>query len=296
MMGNTQAVSTSLQHARRPLARRARHSGGAPYRRHPLVYLRSAAAGPWQLVVVASGVVLGYAQCSVVGLLIAFAVAEAILLGIVSRLSFFRRHVDMRLARAAQARAADQRASLLARMGEEHRHELAMLEFELDRIREAAAPEGLAAGPIVEECRQLLTSYVRLAIACRDSRECLAAVDRARLSEECRALEAASVASPVVGAIELVRQRLVVVHERIERWERTRETLAILMQRIALVADLVRLAHERIAAPSDPERGMTRVSIDDGAGDAEVAELLHLEPLVDADVLELGRVVPVPRV
>jgi len=298
-MASAEAVSTRLRSTGRPLPVRvpvqARRVLTA-YRGARFVYLRGAVAGPWQLVIAAGCVVLGYAQCSVVALLVAFAVAEAVLLGLVSRLPFFRRRVDVRIARAAHSRAAEQRTALLARMGEEHRYELAVLENELDRIRDAAGPQSLAAGPVVEECRQLLTSYVRLAIACHASRECLAAVDFARLAEEHRALEAAAAATPVVGAIEIVRQRLVVVRKRIERWERTRETLTVLLQRIALVADLVRLAHEQIAAPCDPERGVARITLGDLAADAdEMAELLRLEPAVDAEILELGRAVPLPR-
>jgi hypothetical protein len=293
-MTNAEAASMRLRHARRPLPLRARRAMTA-YRRSPFVYLRGAVTGPWQLVIVTGCVVLGYAQCSVVGLLVAFAIAEAVLLGLVSRLPFFRRHVDGRIARAAQVCAADQRTALLARMGDEHRHELALLETELDRIREVTEPQG-ASGPVVEECRQLLASYVRLAIACHTSRECLAAVDRAKLAEECRALQAAAMASPVVGALDLVRQRLTVVRKRIERWEQTRETLAILMQRLALVADLIRLAHERIAAPCDPEPGVARVTLDDAFEADEVTDLLRLEPTVDAEILELGRALPVvPR-
>ena len=133
---------------------------------------------------------------------------------------------------------------------------------------------------------------MRLAIAFHASRQCLAAVDRAKLAEDCRALEAAATA-PMRGGVELAGQRLAVVRRRIDRWERTRETLGVLLQRLALIGDLVRLAHEQIAAPGDLEREMGGVLLDGTVEEAEeMADLLRVEPAVEPEVLELGRALP----
>lgn len=289
-MSTTEAVSTERRCTPQSSSARTRRRASTPERSAgELVYVRSAVVGPWQLAIAVGCMALTYLQWSVFAVLVSCVLAEASMIGLVSRLPVFRRHVDARNARAAQLHAAGERAALLARMSEEHRHELAALETMFDRIRGAAETPGLAEGCVVEDCKQLLSVYVRLAMAYQTSRECLAMVDRAGLSEEYRTIEAAA-ATQVGASVDLARQRLTVLAMRIERWERTRDMLGVFKQRLALVADLLRLIHEQIAAPPDPEREATRIVVDGIVpGAEEVADLLRVEPTVDVEVLELGR-------
>jgi hypothetical protein len=263
-------------------------------RRISWVYLKYGLTHPWHLVVLAGATVLGVAHWSLVAPLLAFLGVELLLLGVVIRLRAFRRYVDGRLDQIARAHAAEQRNVLLAQMCEEHRCELAALEVIVDRTRDASTPYGAAAHTVLAECQSLLSSYVRLAIAYNVSRQCLASVDRPRLDDERRMLESL-LASTSAGARDLAARRLGIARKRIERWDRSRETLEAIGQQLAMIGDLVRLTHEQLAAPIDPSRDteeidcMVRV-LDSGHEAAdELTELLRVEQVVDPQVLELGR-------
>ncbi len=250
---------------------------------------------PWHVVVLAGATVFGVANWSLLVLLLVFAGAEVLLLGIVLHLRAFRRYVDERLDQLERARAAEQRASLLLQMGDEHRRELLRLESVVDRIRDATRPHGTAAQLAVDECLRLLASYVRLAIAYNTSRECLASVDRRLLDDEIRALEGARF-SPSPHASALAQRRLGIARKRAERWDRSREALEAMSHQLAMIGELVQLTHEQVAAPADP--GGATDEIDRVVGDLdesqstidELSELFGVDDAIEPRILDLGRV------
>jgi hypothetical protein len=279
---------------RRPV-RVVRSSSEVQPSRGAWVYIKHALMHPWHVVVLAGATVFGVANWSLLVLLLVFAGAEVLLLGIVLHLRTFRRYVDERLDQIERARAAEQRASLLLQMGDDHRRELLRLESVVDRIRDATKPHGTAAQLAVEECLRLLASYVRLAIAYNTSRECLASVDRRMLDDEIRALEGARF-STNANTRALAQRRLVIARKRAERWDRSRESLETIAHQLAMIGELVQLTHEQVAAPADPTDATGEIDriveeLDDTQSTFdELAELLGVEEVVEPRVLDLGRV------
>jgi hypothetical protein len=263
-------------------------------RRGRWVYVKHALMHPWHVVVLAGATVFGVANWSLIVLLLVFAAAEVMLLGIVLHLRAFRRYVDERLDQLERARAAEQRAALLLQMGDEHRRELLRLESVVDRIRDATRPHGTAAQLAVDECLRLLASYVRLAIAHNTSRECLASVDRRSLDEEIRALEGCRF-SPNPHTRSLATRRLGIARRRAQRWDSSHQSLEAMAHQLAMIGELVQLTHEQVAAPADP-RGATdeidRVvqELDESHSTfEELADLLGVEETVEPRVLDMGR-------
>jgi hypothetical protein len=264
------------------------------HRRGAWVYVKHALMHPWHVVVLAGATVFGVANWSLLVLLLVFAGAELLLLGIVLHLRVFRRYVDERLDQIDRAKAAEQRSTLLLQMSDEHRRELLRLESITDRIRDAARPHGTAAQIAVDECLRLLASYVRLAIAYNVSRECLASVDRRALDDEMRLLEAARFStSPHTRT--LAQRRLVIARKRAERWDQSRESLEATLHQLAMIGELVQLTHEQIAAPADPggateELDQVIEQLDDNQATIdELAEFLGVEESIEPRVLDMGR-------
>jgi hypothetical protein len=258
------------------------------------VYVKHALMHPWHVVVLAGATVFGVANWSLLVLLLVFAGAELMLLGVVLHLRAFRRYVDERLDQIDRGRAAEQRATLLLQMGDEHRRELLRLESIVDRIRDATTPHGTAAQIAVDECLRLLASYVRLAIAHNVSRECLAGVNRRGLEDEIRALEAARFAQgPHTRA--LAQRRMGIARRRADRWDRSRESLDAIAHQLAMISELVQLTHEQIAAPADPIGATDEIDrvveeLDDQHSTLEeLAEFLGVEETIDPRVLDMGR-------
>jgi hypothetical protein len=258
------------------------------------VYVKHALMHPWHVVVLAGATVFGVANWSLLVLLLVFAGAELMLLGVVLHLRAFRRYVDERLDQIDRGRAAEQRATLLLQMGDEHRRELLRLESIVDRVRDATTPHGTAAQIAVDECLRLLASYVRLAIAHNVSRECLASVNRRGLEDEIRTLEAARFAQgPHTRALAL--RRIGIARRRAERWDRSREALDAIGHQLAMIAELVQLTHEQIAAPADPVGATDEIDrvveeLDDQRSTLEeLAEFLGVEETIDPRVLDMGR-------
>ncbi|HTB76293.1 MAG TPA: hypothetical protein VK762_23760 [Polyangiaceae bacterium] len=258
------------------------------------VYVKHALMHPWHVVVLAGATVFGVANWSLLVLLLVFAGAELMLLGVVLHLRAFRHYVDERLDQIDRGRAAEQRATLLLQMGDEHRRELLRLESIVDRIRDATTPHGTAAQIAVDECLRLLASYVRLAIAHNVSRECLASVNRRGLEDEIRTLEAARFAQgPHTRALAL--RRMGIARRRADRWDRSREALDAIGHQLAMIAELVQLTHEQIAAPADPIGATDEIDrvveeLDDQHSTLEeLAEFLGVEETIDPRVLDMGR-------
>jgi hypothetical protein len=263
-------------------------------RRGPLVYVKHALMHPWHVVVLAGATVFGVANWSLLVLLLVFAGAELLLLGIVLHLRVFRRYVDERLDQIDRAKAAEQRSTLLLQMSDEHRRELLRLESVIDRIRDATRPHGTAAQIAVDECLRLLASYVRLAIAYNVSRECLASVDRKALDDEMHALEAARFSSSQ-NTRALAQRRLLIARKRADRWDRSRESLEAIAHQLAMIGELVQLTHEQIVAPADPSGAtddLDRVieQLDDNQATLdELAEFLGVEESIEPRLLDMGR-------
>jgi hypothetical protein len=258
------------------------------------VYVKHALMHPWHVVVLAGATVFGVANWSLLVLLLVFAGAELMLLGVVLHLRAFRHYVDERLDQIDRGRAAEQRATLLLQMGDEHRRELLRLESIVDRVRDATTPHGTAAQIAVDECLRLLASYVRLAIAHNVSRECLASVNRRGLEDEIRTLEAARFAQgPHTRALAL--RRMGIARRRADRWDRSREALDAIGHQLAMIAELVQLTHEQIAAPADPIGATDEIDrvveeLDDQHSTLEeLAEFLGVEETIDPRVLDMGR-------
>jgi hypothetical protein len=258
------------------------------------IYVKHALMHPWHVVVLAGATVFGVANWSLLVLLLVFAGAELMLLGVVLHLRAFRQYVDERLDQIERGRAAEQRATLLLQMGDEHRRELLRLESIVDRIRDVTTPHGTAAQIAVDECLRLLASYVRLAIAHNVSRECLASVNRRGLEDEIRSLEAARFAQgPHTRA--LAQRRMSIARRRADRWDRSREALDAIGHQLAMIAELVQLTHEQIAAPADPVGATDEIDrvveeLDDQHSTLEeLAEFLGVEETIDPRVLDMGR-------
>jgi hypothetical protein len=280
---------------RRPVrVTRSSAESRSAHRRGAWVYVKHALMHPWHVVVLAGATVFGVANWSLLVLLLVFAGAELLLLGIVLHLKAFRRYVDDRLDQIERSKAAEQRATLLLQMGDEHRRELLRLESVVDKIRDAARPNGTAAQIAVDECLRLLASYVRLAIAYNVSRECLASVDRRALDEEIRALEAARF-SQSQQTRALAQRRLVIARKRADRWDRSREALEAIAHQLAMIGELVMLTHEQIAAPADPMDATDEIDrvvaeLDDNQSTIdELAEFLGVEEAIEPSILDMGR-------
>ncbi len=258
------------------------------------VYVKHALMHPWHIVVLAGATVFGVANWSLLVLLLVFAGAEVFLLGLVLRMRAFRTYVDDRLNQIERARASEQRTTLLLQMSEEHRRELVRLEGIVDKIRDAARPHGTAAQIAVDECLQLLASYVRLAMTYNVSRDCLASVDRRALDEEIHTLEAARFTQGV-QARGIAQRRLQIAKKRAERWDRSREALDAIAHQLAMIGELVQLTHEQAAAPADPSGATGEIDrvvgeLDDNHSTREeLSEFLGVEETIDPRMLDLGR-------
>jgi hypothetical protein len=290
-----QTIGRANAGTRRPIRIARSAVEPAERKRGTWVYVKHALMHPWHVVVLAGATVFGVANWSLLVLLLVFGGAEILLLGIVLHLRAFRRYVDERLDQIERARAAEHRATLLLQMGDDHRRELLRLEAVVDRVRDATRPHGTAAQIAVDECLQLLASFVRLAIAHNTSRECLASVDRRMLDSEIRALEGARFSSSQ-HARALAQRRLVIARKRADRWDRSREALEAIDHQLAMIAELVQFTHEQVAAPADPRT--TTEEIDRVVSELdsshstieELAEFLGIEEAIEPRVLDMGRI------
>lgn len=258
------------------------------------MYVGNAVVHPWHTVLVLEGILIGLAYRSMWIAMVAFAASEALVLAFTLCLPPFRRHVMKHAETLERARATERRTALLQRMSDEHRRELLHLEGVVDRIRALASPHAPAAQIAVDDCLHLLGMYVRVAIAHHSSRECLSSVDRSAIDGEIRALE---VKTRLRGSrqADLACRRLAVARKRAARWDRSSEILEHVSQLLALIAELVHLTHEQVAAPSDPAERMHEVyriveELDENSATlAELSELFGVEESIEPRTLELGR-------
>jgi hypothetical protein len=227
-------------------------------------------------------------------------VEEALLFAVVPRLGAFRRYVDRRIEEAEREAAAEARLELLAQMTSEHRSELERLEAVADKIRERITPAGSGVDVVVNDCLglgQLLSTYVKLAIAYKASMECLAATNRQALRDEIRVLSAAR-----LGAHEQARalalRRLAIAEMRAERWDRSWSDVEAMRHQLAMIGELIHLTHEQCSAPADPRAVSAEIdraiaSLQENEHTLrELGELLAEQRTVEARMLHMGRPVP----
>jgi len=257
-------------------------------------YARTALTSPWHLLALTGVVCAGVACWNAVAPVLGVLSLDILVLVVVVRLRAFRRHVDARIEHAAQKCAAERRAGLIAMMCEDHRKELASLETIVENARDANRPQGAAGQAIVDECLSLLARYVRIAISYNVGKRCQACVDRTKVENDSRTLEAMSL-SGTPRTRDLARRSLSVARERLDRWDRSQETLQALTLQLKLIADLLRLMHEQLSAPPNPDSDTA--AIDDlfnvmdrsrSAAD-ELGPLLTVDYEVDPYELDVGR-------
>lgn len=260
-----------------------------PVRRH---YVKAAfldPSHPFLLIGAAAVALLWSASLGPGGVLVLFATVELALVAVASHVPAFRRRVDRRIAERERERAAEQRATLLTRMGREHQIQLFRLEQAVDAIDACGATRGEPVGVVVERCRALVALFVKLAIAHESARRLLTSVDRHALSAQIRALDdaRASVAAPALPCVE---RRLAIARKRMEQWERAREHMSAIAAQLGAIADRLLLAREESAAPPDVARLMNEeVHVRVARDLAELARSCDDEELVDGRMLALAR-------
>jgi hypothetical protein len=263
--------------------------------RSRITYVKHALLHPYNLPVLVVVMTIGAISGNLIGLLLA-ALAEVMVLTIISRLGFFRRHIEEMLQQAERMEAAKTRTQLLLRMDEKHRQELEHLELLVDRTRNNLSRSTSPIDPMLDDCLglgRLTMSYVRLAIAYKRSHDSLHAANREALEAEIAALERASEHAND-RLRQLTNRRLMVAKRRAERWDKTREDLDAIVHQLAMVRELIHLMHEHSVAAVDLDE--TSCEIEQFSANVEATESmvrdiaeLSVDDGVDHRVLQLGR-------
>jgi hypothetical protein len=187
---------------------------------------------------------------------------EAFYMGLVPRSRSFRRSVDREIAREDKQRRREALESRLCRMSPEHRAEYEEIEGLVDSLRQRAQREDIEHLLLCEHLRldELLESYLELAMHY---------VELARHLS----LTASASGPPFFGRVpppppphsphqqvptdgpgaalaELIRKRQAIAREREQCRASCRARLHAIEHQLALVADVVRLAHERAMVPN----------------------------------------------
>jgi hypothetical protein len=244
-----------------------------------LTYLRLALFSPVNLCVLAIATLFSLTAGVVLWLLWGVAL-EALALGALSRLPFFRRQIDLGIERA-------ERLAMLRLMDEGHQKELAHLESLVSLTRENLKRQNRPQ-PDRRALDRLLATYVRLAIAHKSSREALAATDRNSLRYSRQALEALQASSERANGLR--RRRLDIARRRAECIDRAQENLETLSHQLATIVEMVHLLHERSMTAVDA------IEVESFMQDLEEHEaaLRELDELGDAARLELKALVEGP--
>jgi hypothetical protein len=258
-------------------------------------YVKHALLHPYNLPLLVVVMTVGAISGNLIGLFVAI-FAELILLTTVSRLGFFRRHIEEMLDQADRAEAAKVRAAVLLRMEEKHRQELEILETLVDKTRSNLAKQGSSAEAAIEDCLglgRLIAGYVRLAIAYKRNDESLTAANRQVLEQEIKALEIVE-ESASERTRKLASRRLAIAKRRADRWDRTREDLDAIAHQLAMIRELIHLMHEQSTVAVNLNETTSEIDhfisdLEDSEGTMrEIAELA-VEDRVDQRLLELGR-------
>jgi len=179
---------------------------------------------------------------------------EALFLGVVPRLSVFRYHVDKLCELAELAAAQKAREALVAQMDHIHRNELTRLEILVNKTRENVLRKGGTVDLFddIFGLGRLTTNYIRLAIAQKASKECLAMTNRQALQDTIRSLEALLRSCPE-RMRRPIERRLAIAYRRAQCWDRTREHVEMLTHQLATVMELVGLLHDQSTAPASAQ-------------------------------------------
>ncbi|WP_437821762.1 hypothetical protein [Sorangium sp. So ce1078] len=225
----------------------------APTRRRTArTYLGRVLVHPYNLLVVGSVLLLSFIGWSPLLLLFGLG-AELVILCIVPWRGYFRRSIDAQLDEADRAAWSRARESLIRQMDIRHQQELARLDRLIDRTRENIRRRGGAIPLLLDDgfgLSRLLMSYIRLAIAHKAGQESLAMTNHSELMETIRSLEA--IRSTSAGrARGLSERRLAIAYRRAECWNRTREGLEVVSQKLATILELIQLMHEQSMTPVD---------------------------------------------
>lgn len=258
-------------------------------------YVKQAVVHPYNLpllvLVVATSLIGGSILVLSLGL-----AAELVVLSIVPRMKAFRRQIDEMYEEIDREEAAKTRTSLLLQMDEDHRVEFEKLESLVDRIRENVWRRGLDPGALLDECiglGKLTTSYVRLAITYKASKDSLSSASRQGLQNKIDALAGTEV-GPSERLRKLARRRLIIAHKRMARWDQTQHELEAIGHQLSAIVELIHLMHEQSVTPIDPQ-GLSdqidQVMADLDGNEGMLREMAELSVAdeVDAEVLELGR-------
>lgn len=261
------------------------------------LYLRHAVLHPYNMPLLVLAIAAGLISGSVTVLLFAV-VMEALMLGLMPRVGFFREHVDALIDQQERADAARSRAMLLSRMDEVHREELDRLETLIDRVRANVRRAGASAEAIVDEClglSRLTKSYVCLAIAHRTSKDALSSTNRQALEDRIHSLEAMQSSALVSERVKrLAEKRLAIAHKRAARWDQTQEELEAIAHQLAMIGELVHLVHEQSINPGEARDMSVEIDLfmeELGASEGALREVteVRITDDVDARVLERGR-------
>ena len=268
----------------------------APRRReHRIVeYTKQALLHPSNMVLPVLATMIGVIHLSLILPLVMLLSAELIFLLTVPRIRPFQECIDAKLDRADRIAAAEARAALLLKVSAEHRKELERLERLIDRVRDSVEDHAGGAQFAVDDCLNLVASFVRLAIAHNSAKECLATTDRLALEHEVRGIETA-LPTLSTQAVDLARRRLSIAKKRAQRWDASREELEIMGQQLAMIGALVHLRHEQCGAPRDPsettieiDRAMRELEESEGTL-REIREFCAKDNVVEPRMLDMGR-------
>lgn len=271
-----------------PSPSRARHGS--------LIYLKHALLHPWHFLGLGLSLLFGiltgslfFAAAAVIG--------ELFLLTTLHRIPAFRRRVDEALEERRRAEAAKARSELLAQMHDGHRDELETLETIVDRVRRTLGRKSEGSAGVSGDCfglNQLLARYTEIAITYEAGRVQLAAVSRRGLDAEISALRA-SRAHATARTAAMMDRRMLLLRKRVERWDQAREDLEIMVLKLAVISDCIRLVNECFTSARAPEAPNEEIdmlvsSLMEGEPSLrDIIELSAVSASVDPEVLELGR-------
>jgi hypothetical protein len=243
---------------------------------------RRLARHPTQVFVVVVPFALAVLTATVLGPLLLFVVAEAVLLGLLPSLPSIRRRVHEHMAREARAAKLADRARLMPAIAQGHRMEMEELESIVEAIRTRT-------GCALDRedwlgLDGLLTLYLRLALAHRKSTE--AAFSSAATSDIERLIAVAQHARNLAppAAKPRVDQHVVILERRRALKATMEERRAVLSCDLAAVADMIRCLYEEcVAADGATASGEVPEAIEEAMrGAAAVSELAMLRAsLVD---------------
>jgi hypothetical protein len=223
-----------------------------PRKRTGWTYLGRVAVHPYNLLVLGSILLLSFIGWSPLLLLLGLG-AEIAILCIVPWRGYVRARIDAQLDETDRAAWTRAREALVRQMEIRHQQELAKLDRLIDRTRENIRRRGGVVPLVLDDgfgLNRLVTSYIRLAITHKASQESLAMINHSELMETIRSLEA--MRSTAVGrARGLSERRLSIAYRRAECWNRTRQGLEIVSQKLATILELIHLMHEQSMTPVD---------------------------------------------